>query len=83
MVMQKPQPGGPQQYPRWRIVGQREANRQDEQGRYVAGVIITFQMADGTSGSVFVPQSQYNAENVKNLINTRAAVIESVTGLSG
>lgn len=83
MTMQKPS-GPPQnQYPRWRIVGQREANRQDEQGRYVAGVIITFQMADGTAGSVFVPQSQYNADNVRNLINTRAAVMESVTGLSG
>ncbi len=82
MTMQQPKPAT-QASPLWVITGQREANRLNPQGQYVAGIIITFQTRSGVMGSVFVPDAQYTEQNVRNAISDRVASLEAVGKLTG
>jgi hypothetical protein len=51
-------------------------------GAPVRGMKVAFRLADGTTGSVFVPDTQYTAENVRAAILARVAVLEAVKGLA-
>ena len=42
---------------------------------------VFFNLASGEAGSVFVPQAQYNADNVRAMVAARAQVIADVSAL--
>lgn len=68
---------------RWHITAQQEVNGQDSTGKWGPGVQVSFVLDNGQGGTVFVPQSQYNAANVTTAINGWAATLSEVAGLTG
>ena len=68
--------------PQWKVTGQQAATGQDSNGSFVRGRNITYQLADGTSGSVFVPNSNYTAEAVKAAIAADAEKVAAVAKLT-
>lgn len=67
----------------WTVISQQEVTDQDKAGNYVQGARVTFQLNTGTTGSVFVPTTIYNAETVAEAINKAAHKINNVDHLSG
>lgn len=67
----------------WSVVSQTEGQGRDRTGAYVPGVYVTFQLAGGVTGSVFVPNSEYTLEAVQRAIAERAAIMAGVAGLQG
>lgn len=68
--------------PAWSVISQAETMGIGPTGTAGSGVKVTFRLADGTTGSVFVPDAQFNAENVRAAITARVGVLESVKGLA-
>lgn len=73
----------PQGPAKWKITGQSQRTAATTDGRYVPGVTVHFQLEAGTSSSVFVPDSQYNADNVRTLVQAKAAEMAKVAALRG
>lgn len=71
------------QAPLWRVTAQVETNRTDSNGRFVSGVLVSYNTRDGIAGTVFVPDAQYTPEYVRQLINARVAQHTQVAGLTG
>lgn len=69
--------------PTWTVIGQVEDYRQNESGAYVQGMVVTFRTDGMVQGSVFVPNADYNAENVKRLVTDKAKAIRAVHNLQG
>lgn len=69
--------------PPWRVVGQREEYRPGPTGAYVSGVVVQYQLPEGTTGSVFVPDSQYTPDVVRAMVDARAAVMAQIHVLEG
>lgn len=69
--------------PAWVITGQLETADIGPQGTYVPGVRVSFRCANGQAGSVFVAQSDYTAENVRQAVADKAATMAAVAGLTG
>jgi hypothetical protein len=69
--------------PAWTVTNQAETADIGPDGTYVQGVKVTFRTADGHTGSVFVPASMYNADQVRKMVADRASVVTAVAGLSG
>ena len=69
--------------PRWRVQSQLPTTVLDGNGNYVPGHRITVALARGTTFTVDVPNTQYNAERVTELINEKAATVEAIDGLTG
>lgn len=69
--------------PAWQITSQLEQTGQDANGRYVEGVKVSFTTAAGLMGSVFVPNTLYNAASVRQLVAQRVAQMSEVHGLNG
>lgn len=72
----------PDNGPRWKVTGQQTASGQDTNGSFVRGRNITYQLADGTTGSVFVPNSSYTPEAVKAAIAADADKVAAVSMLT-
>jgi hypothetical protein len=68
--------------PAWTVISQSETMGIGPNGGAGSGVKVTFRLADGTTGSVFVPDAQYTAENVKAAISARVDVLTAVKGLA-
>ena len=66
----------------WKVTTQSPATRPDRTGRVVPGTDVYFTTGSGISSSVFVPQTMYNPETVKDMINLAATQLEAVQGLS-
>lgn len=66
----------------WSVTGQTEDTNVTPDGRVEHGVKVLFRTSSGVDSSVFVPNASYNAVNVRAAITARAAVLESVAGLS-
>lgn len=66
----------------WKVTGQLETTRVQQTGPPVQGMQVFYQTGKGHSGSVFVPQSQYNAHNVRALVAAAAANMDAVGMLS-
>lgn len=66
----------------WKVTAQQETTQAYPGQGIQKGVTVTFQLADGTTGSVFVPDAQYNADNVRAAIATRAYQLEQVGQLT-
>lgn len=67
----------------WSVSAQQEVTAPDAQGRYVPGVKVSFTTRAGLSGSVFVPDAQYNPANVRQAVEQRVAQMLTVHGLGG
>jgi hypothetical protein len=52
-------------------------------GRFVKGVEVSFTTGAGNSGSVFVPEDQYNPGAVQAAVSAKAAAMDAVGGLRG
>lgn len=67
----------------WTVISQREDFQAGPSGNLTAGVVVTFTTASGITGSVFVPNADYQPEKVRALIAARAASMEAVHKLTG
>lgn len=52
-------------------------------GRFVRGVEVSFTTTKGNSGSVFIPEDQYNPDNVKAQVSAKAALMDAVGAITG
>lgn len=69
--------------PSWKVAGQAPNQTEvDGAGNVVEGTRVYFQMGDGTAGSVFIPQNQYNVATVKARIAEQAEHIHGVSNLT-
>lgn len=67
----------------WKVISDNETIRQADNGQFAPGHLITFTTGKGGQGSVFVPNTAYNATNVRRLIDERVAVMDEVADLNG
>jgi len=66
----------------WQVTSQIEQSDIGPAGQFVNGKRVYFTTANGHSGSVFVPLGQYSVDNVRNLINTAADILDAVGNLT-
>jgi hypothetical protein len=64
------------------ILGSAENSGPDANGQYVSGRTITFQLADGAVGTVWLPYAQINAANVVAAVTKVMAQIQAIYGTS-
>jgi hypothetical protein len=64
------------------VTTQQLSSGQDANGNFVRGRNITYQLADGTTGMVFVPNTSYTPDAVKAAITEDAAKVAGVAGLT-
>ena len=69
--------------PNWRVTAQRRTTQPGTNGAYVSGWEVQFETRSGDTGSVFIAQDAYTAQNVARLISDRAAVMTEVRNLQG
>jgi hypothetical protein len=67
--------------PAWKVIHQMETNQPDQSGSYVSGVQVTFELPDGLTGSVFVPDTSYRADVVKQRIEQKAKLMQEIQNL--
>lgn len=67
----------------WTIQAQREDYQKGPDGVYGQGIVVTFVTGAGLMGSVFVPNTDYNPERVRQLVTARATAMQSVHQLTG
>ena len=68
--------------PAWTVISQVETMGIGPTGTAGSGVKVSFRTIDGTTASVFVPDAQYTADNVKSAIAARVATLAEVKGLT-
>jgi hypothetical protein len=68
--------------PKWKVTSQVTAVGQDANGKFVPGRNITYQLADGTSGVVFVANTNYTVDAVKAAIADDAGRVAGVAKLT-
>lgn len=66
----------------WKVTGQTEYTQVQQTGPPVAGVKVMFQTGQGHTGTVFVPYSRYNTQNVAAAVSAAAAQMDAVGQLS-
>ena len=67
----------------WKVVSQSETSAQLPDGTFGSGIKVTFQMSNGTVGSVFLAHATYNRENVMKAIQGKVASMTEVQNLTG
>lgn len=67
----------------WDVVGQQEVTDTGPDGKPTPGVKVLFKTHKGLTGSVFVPRSTYNPENVTAAICDYVAQLHAVQDLKG
>lgn len=55
---------------------------QNEQGQWVRGQNVSFQLVTGQVGTIFVPDSQFNPERVRALVAAAAQNLADVHNLT-
>lgn len=73
----------PDTAPAWTVTQQAETTDLGPDGNYQPGIRVTFRLANGTVGSVFVPHAGYSVENVRRLIADKAESLAAVADLRG
>jgi hypothetical protein len=68
--------------PKWKVTRQVAGPGQDADGKFVQGRTITYQLADGTSGTVFVANTNYTVDSVKAAIAEDAGRVAGVAKLT-
>lgn len=66
----------------WKVVSQQETVQASPQGGVTRGVTVTFTLANGTSGTVFVPDAMFNPNNVRAAIAAKAGLMAEVGNLT-
>ncbi len=67
----------------WSVTGQVQYKQLNSQGLAVDGWRVSFQTANGTVGSVWLPLADYNADSVRAAIVAQVVKLDAVAGLSG
>ena len=67
----------------WRVVSQQETLAPAASGTFTKGVQVFFVTARGNTASVFLPESQYSADNVRAAVAQKAATLDGVSNLTG
>lgn len=67
----------------WKVTTQVERTQVGQQGQLVMGVTVGFTTDSGLQGTVFVPETQYNAGTIRQLISQKVAAMSAVAGLTG
>lgn len=66
----------------WKVTGQRQTSILSN-GQFEQAWVVAYTTSDGVKGSVTVPVSQYNKDNVSSLISQDVANVAEVHQLSG
>lgn len=69
--------------PAWTVTGQQETAGPDANGVYVPGVRVTFRLASGQVGQVFVPNDTFTPDGVRAAVQARADTLAAVAALQG
>lgn len=73
-----------EQQPTWTVIAQQPVSGLDAMGHYVPGWQVTYRVnATNTTGHVFVPQTEYNVDNVRARITDQVAHVIAVHNLQG
>lgn len=67
----------------WRVVSQQETLAPAASGTFTRGIQVFFVTARGNTASVFLPESQYSADNVRAAIAAKVANLDGVSDLTG
>lgn len=67
----------------WKVTQQVEKVGVLPDGRFGQGVEVFFQMSNGTSGSVFIPRTDYSPDMVSLAVTEKARAMHIVGRLSG
>lgn len=66
----------------WAITGQLDGQLQvGTAGQVITGTVIYFQTGEGNQGSVFIPQTRYDAKEVRKVVQVKADVMDEVSAL--
>ena len=68
--------------PTWTVTDVTETTAQDNTGRFAKGKQVTFQLASGQVGTVFLPDASFTPDTVKAAIRTAAANLHAVVNLN-
>ena len=69
---------------RWQVFSQVDATEQGAGGKLIRGKRVYYRLLDGgTESSVFVPENEYNAERVKQIVAAQAGHLAAVNELAG
>lgn len=66
----------------WTVTGQQETTIIGATGGAQEVMQVTFQLPDGTTGTVNVPLTAYTPDNVRKMIAAKAAVMHTINNLS-
>ena len=69
--------------PSWWVVSNRQTQGQSRTGQFVNGVEVTFSTAAGNTGTVFLADTDYSADNVAAAVAAKAALMDGVLQLKG
>lgn len=69
--------------PTWEVTGQIPDVGQNAQGVFVQGTTVSYRTKSGGQGKVFVPQSDFTVDKVRDLVSSAAAHAEAVANLKG
>jgi hypothetical protein len=69
--------------PAWTVIGQQPDVGPNDAGIFVQGMTVTYRTRSGAVGKVFVPQAQFTADQVREIVNTAAGHSEAVANLQG
>lgn len=66
----------------WTVTSSIPATNIDSAGRVIKGYQVTFTTGLGHTGTVFVPESQYQPDMVRSAIKAQASIVDAVNTLS-
>lgn len=67
----------------WSVTGQEERVDLNAYGQPVKGMLVRFRTAKGVAGSVFVPLTEYQVDNVRAAVAQAVSAIDAVHQLKG
>lgn len=67
---------------KWRVVSQRQTEQLTAGGQFEATVIVDFELASGTRGSVKIPSRLYSEDYVRQQVTLLADQMDGVENLS-
>lgn len=66
----------------WQVTAQQEVTEPGPTGNFEPGVRVSFRTGGGHAGSVFIPASQYNLNQVRAAVAGQAALLDAVGALT-
>lgn len=67
----------------WTITGVQPTTGLDVNRQPAKGQNVSYQLSDGTSGTLFIPDEQFNPSQVASLVQAHATNVTTVKGLTG